>query len=153
MKVDANAYKTHNPSYESHWLSRLRENFTSGSDGEGLETGQMVPRQPFTRQLFFKALKQNLKVKTFVGTSENALRIQIWTALIALLLIQWMKHQSRSGWCLSLMAASLRWNLFVYRDLREWLKDPVSWDVEPPDIEQLFLNIPGIGQQILERRG
>ena len=39
-------------------------------------------------ELFFKALKQNLKVKSFVGTSENALRIQIWTALIALLLPQ-----------------------------------------------------------------
>jgi IS4 transposase len=39
-------------------------------------------------KIFFKALKQNLKVKTFVGTSENALYIQIWTALIAMLLIE-----------------------------------------------------------------
>ena len=57
-------------------MSCLRENFTSSSYGEGLETGQS-PRQSLTRQLFFKALKQNLKVKSFVGTSENALRIQI----------------------------------------------------------------------------
>ena len=99
-------------------------------------------------ELFFKALKQNLKVKTFVGTSENALRIQIWTALIALLLIKWMKHQSKSGWCLSLMAAALRWNLFVYRDLQDWLADPTSWDVDPPPIIQLNLAIPGIGQLI-----
>jgi len=98
-------------------------------------------------ELFFKALKQNLKVKTFVGTSENALRIQIWTALIALLLIKWMKHQSRAGWCLSLMASVLRWNLFVYRDLREWLADPTAWNVDPPPITQLSLSIPGIGQQ------
>ena len=83
-----------------------------------------------------------------MGTSENALRIQIWTALIALLLIKWMKHQSRAGWCLSMMAAALRWNLFVYRDLREWLDDPTSWDVVPPEIAQLNLPIPGIGQQI-----
>ena len=39
-------------------------------------------------ELFFKALEQNLKVKAFVGTSENALYIQIWTALIAMLLIK-----------------------------------------------------------------
>jgi hypothetical protein len=104
-------------------------------------------------ELFFKALKQNLKVKTFVGTSENALRIQIWTALIALLLIKWMKHQSKSGWCLSLMAAALRWNLFVYRDLREWLDDPPAWDVDPPPFEQLCLSIPGIGQHQITKGG
>jgi IS4 transposase len=40
-------------------------------------------------ELFFKALEQNLKVKAFVGTSENALYIQIWTALIAMLLIKY----------------------------------------------------------------
>jgi len=72
---------THNPFAETHWVSCLRENLTSSSYGEGLETDRataQVPRQSLTRQLFFKALKQNLTVKTFVGTSENALRIQIW---------------------------------------------------------------------------
>ena len=114
----------------------------------GATTISAIYKDRWQIELFFKALKQNLKVKTFVGTSENALRIQIWTALIALLLIKWMKHQSRAGWCLSLMAAALRWNLFVYRDLREWLDDPISWDVDPPEIAQLYLPIPGIGQQI-----
>ena len=76
-----------------------------------------------------------------MGTTENALRIQIWTALIALLLIKWMKHQSRSSWCLSLMGAALRWNLFVYRDLRDWLTDPTAWNVDPPPIIQLCLSI------------
>jgi hypothetical protein len=41
-------------------------------------------------EIFFKTLKQNLKVKTFVGTSENALKVQIWTALIAMLLIKYL---------------------------------------------------------------
>ena len=114
----------------------------------GATTISAIYKDRWQIELFFKALKQNLKVKTFVGTSENALRIQIWTALIALLLIKWMKHQSRSGWCLSLMASALRWNLFVYRDLREWLADPFAWNVDPPPIIQLKLAIPGIGQQI-----
>jgi hypothetical protein len=75
-------------------------------------------------ELFFKALKQNLKIKTYVGTSENALRIQIWTALIAMLLLRWLFHLSRAGWSFSGMAAMLRLNLFTYRDLMEWLHKP-----------------------------
>jgi hypothetical protein len=54
-------------------------------------------------EVFFKALKQNLKVKSFVGTSENALRIKIWTALIAILLLKWLHHLSKAK-C-SLLAA------------------------------------------------
>jgi IS4 transposase len=51
-------------------------------------------------ELFFKALKQNLKIKTFVGTSANAVRIQIWTALIATLLLKILQFKSTSGWAL-----------------------------------------------------
>jgi hypothetical protein len=72
-------------------------------------------------ELFFKALKQNLKVKTFVGTSENVLRIQIWAALIAILLLKWMHHLAKAKWSLSNLASMLRMNLFTYRDLTAWL--------------------------------
>ncbi len=87
----------------------------------------------------FKSLKQNLTVKTFVGTSENALRIQIWTALIALLLLKWLHHLSKASWSLSNLASMLRLNLFTYRDLAKWLDDPMQ---TPPLIllpEQLTL--------------
>ena len=70
-------------------------------------------------ELFFKALKQNLRIKTFVGTSENALQIQIWTALIALLVLKYLQLRSRFACSLSNLAALLRQQLFVYRDL--WL--------------------------------
>ena len=119
----------------------------------GATTISAIYKDRWQIELFFKALKQNLKVKTFVGTTENALRIQIWTALVAILLIRWMAYQSRSGWSLSLTAAALRWNLFVYRDLREWLTDPTAWNVEPPPIIQLSLSIPGMGQHPLQGRG
>src|SRR5262249_49431346 len=66
---------------------------------------------------FFKMLKQNLRVKTFVGTSANALLIQIWTALIAMLMLKYLQMKSRFGWSLSNLVALLRMNLFVYRDL------------------------------------
>jgi len=65
-------------------------------------------------ELFFKALKQNLRIKTFVGTTENALYIQIWTALIAILLIKFMRFKAASAWSLSNLVAFLRWNLFTY---------------------------------------
>ena len=83
-------------------------------------------------ELFFKTLKQNLKIKTFVGTSENALLIQIWTALLALLLIRWLHHLSRASWSFSNMAAMLRLNLFTYRDLDAWLHQPHGPPPQPP---------------------
>src|ERR1700676_4854543 len=75
-------------------------------------------------ELFFKALKQNLKVKSFVGTSRNALLIQIWTALIAMLLLKWLHHLSKATWSFSNLASMLRLNLFTYRDLLRWLENP-----------------------------
>jgi hypothetical protein len=80
-------YRTHNPYDESHWVNRLRENLMSGSDGEGLETGRLVPRQSFTRQLFFKWLKQHLKIKSFWGVTTNAVKTQIYCAIIAYCLV------------------------------------------------------------------
>jgi hypothetical protein len=75
-------------------------------------------------ELFFKALKQNLKIKTFVGTSANALKVQVWTALIAILLLKYLQLRSRFGWSLSNLVALLRMNLFTHRDLWTWLDHP-----------------------------
>jgi Transposase DDE domain/Domain of unknown function (DUF4372) len=75
-------------------------------------------------ELFFKALKQSLKVKTFVGTSENAVQTQIWTALLAMLLVKYLQLKSTFAWSLSNLVALLRQQLFVYRDLMGWLNDP-----------------------------
>jgi hypothetical protein len=63
-------------------------------------------------------------VKTFVGTSENAVQTQIWTALIAMLLVKYLQLRSTFGWSLSNLVALLRQQLFVYRDLTSWLNDP-----------------------------
>src|SRR5205823_7993543 len=73
---------------------------------------------------FFKSLKQLLRVKTFIGTSPNALKTQIWTALIAMLLLKYLQLRSTFGWSLSNLCALLRQQLFVYRDLFPWLDDP-----------------------------
>ena len=93
-------------------------------------------------ELFFKALKQNLRVKTFVGTSENALQTQIWTALIAMLLIKYLQLRSRFGWSLSNLVALLRQQLFVYRDLWSWIDSPFQAPpLLAPGFEQLRLGL------------
>ncbi|MFQ5741522.1 MAG: IS4 family transposase [Acidobacteriota bacterium] len=97
-----------------------------------------IYRQRWQIELFFKALKQNLRIKTFVGTSPNALQIQLWTALIALLLLKYLQLRARFSWSLSNLAALLRQQLFVYRDLFAWIDHPFQ---PPPPLaaEQLAL--------------
>ena len=110
----------------------------------GATTIAAIYKERWQIEIFFKALKQNLKVKSFVGTSKNALFIQIWTALIALLLLKWLHYLSRASWSLSNLASMLRLNLFTYRDLVKWLHDPFQTPPMEPRPEQLLL--PGFGQ-------
>jgi hypothetical protein len=91
-------------------------------------------------ELFFKLLKQQLKIKTFVGTSANAVRIQIWTALIAVLIIRYLQFRSSFGWAVSNLVALLRWNLFSYRDLWKWLNRPFDTPPEPAAQLELVLD-------------
>lgn len=114
----------------------------------GATTIADVYKERWQIELFFKALKQNLKIKSFVGTSENALRIQIWTALIAMLLLKWLHHLSRAAWSLSNLATMLRLSLFTYRDLHEWLHDPFRTPPVTPLPQQLELPIANIGQPV-----
>lgn len=97
-----------------------------------------IYRQRWQIELFFKAIKQNLRIKTFVGTSENALHIQIWTALIAILMLRFLQLSSRWGWSLSNLLAMIRLNLFTYRELHTWLDDPFT----PPDVGPTNLQLP-----------
>ena len=91
-----------------------------------------IYRDRWEIELFFKALKQQLKIKTFVGTTENALKLQIWTALISLLLLKYLQFTSRCGWPLCRLVAMLRLNLFTYRNLGEFLNDPFQAPPEAP---------------------
>jgi IS4 transposase len=90
-------------------------------------------------ELFFKALKQNLKIKTFVGTSPNAVRIQIWTALIAILVLKYLQMRSRLAWSLSNLLALLRLNLFVHRDLWAWVDEPFAPPPQPTPALQITM--------------
>lgn len=99
-----------------------------------------IYRERWKIEVFFRTLKQNLRVKTFVGTSANALKIQIWTALIAMLLLKYLQMRAALGWSLSMVVALLRQQLFVYRDLWRWLSDPLQPPEDlPPEAVQLPL--------------
>jgi hypothetical protein len=112
----------------------------------GATTLSAIYKDRWQIEIFFKTLKQNLKVKTFVGTSENALYIQIWTALITILLIKFLQFKSKFNWSLSNLVAFLRWNLFSYRNLWDWIDSP--FDVLPiiPRSVQYPLPFAGVGQ-------
>ena len=100
------------------------------------DTVSEIYKERWQIELFFKALKQNLRVKTFVGTSSNALHIQIWTALIAMLLLKYLQMRSRVHWALSNLVALLRWNLFTYRDLWAWIDKPFETPPNQPSSMQ-----------------
>ena len=80
-------------------------------------------------EIFFREIKQLLHIKSFIGTSENAVMIQIWTALITILILKYLKAISKYGWRLSNLVAFIRLNLFVKIDLQQWLDKPFD---EPP---------------------
>ena len=122
MKVYTMTYRTHNHYEESHGVSRLRENFTSGSDGEGLETGLLVPRQSFTRQLLFKKMKQNFQLHYFYGENENAIRTQVLCTLIAQLLLTVIQKIAQTKKAFSVVAALVRIHLISMLDVSELLR-------------------------------
>lgn len=127
-----------------YWDAEQGREFVFLTNHFGLAPSQVaaIYKQRWQVELFFKALKQNLRVKTFVGTSANALKIQIWTALIAILLIKFLQLRSRLGWSLSRLVALLRQQLFVYRDLWRWIDYPFEGPPQPvvDRIEQLAIS-------------
>lgn len=117
----------------------------------GATTIAAIYKDRWQIELFFKALKQNLKVKTFVVTTENALHTQIWTALIAMLLIKLLQFKSKFDWSLSNLVAFLRWNLFTYRNLWEWIDNPFETMPIAPKSVQYPLPFVGLGQHVYKK--
>ena len=113
--------------------------FLTNHYGLGASTIAAIYKDRWQIELFFKALKQNLKIKTFVGTSANAVKIQIWTALIAMLLVRYLQRSSRFGWSLANLVALLRMNLFTHRDLMAWLDHPFTTPPHQQDHPQTML--------------
>jgi IS4 transposase len=113
--------------------------FITNNHDLGASTIAAIYKDRWQIETFFRTLKQNLKIKTFVGTSPNAVKIQVWTALIAMLILRFLQLFSRFKWSLSNLVALLRMNLFTHRDLWAWLNEPFETPPVPYEMEQLPL--------------
>jgi len=83
-------------------------------------------------EIFFRDIKQLLHIKSFIGTSQNAVMIQIWTALITILLLKALKAMAKFSWHLSNLIAFIRLNLFVKINLQQWIDKPFEESNDPP---------------------
>jgi hypothetical protein len=116
VKVAVIPDRTHNPFGEAHWVSCLRENLTSSSYGEGLETGRastQTPRQSFTRQPLFHNLKRWWGVANLWQQSRKALEL-------------WMQIRS-TAWTLAQLLALVAEDSFPIQDVAPWrAKQPLT---------------------------
>lgn len=92
-------------------------------------------------EIFFKAIKQTLKIKTFIGTSPNAVLIQVWTAMIAILILKYLRAKATHDWSLSNMVSTLRIHMFSKLDLWNWIDKPFVSIHDPPPQPTLFEQI------------
>ncbi len=116
-----------------HRLRRIRSYDPETGNTIVLLTNQMtwsaktiaaIYKERWQIELFFKAIKQQLQIKSFVGTSRNALLSQVWVAMTAYLLLSYLKFKSKFGWSLYTLMAILPTNLFARRSLGDWLNEP-----------------------------
>lgn len=84
-------------------------------------------------EIFFRDIKQLLHIKSFIGTSQNAVMIQIWSALITILIRKYLKALAKYNWHLSNLVAFLRINLFMKIELQKWLNGPFLKKEKPPN--------------------
>jgi hypothetical protein len=90
-------------------------------------------------ELFFKAIKQNLKIKSFVGTSKNAILTQVWIALIAYLLVCFAKHHALQGWTVQRMLRIIKVNIFEQKTLKQIFLPDKVWIKQEEHQMRLFL--------------
>ena len=87
---------------------------------------------------FFKTIKQNLRIKSFLGTNKNAVMSQIWCAMIALLLLRHLKQNAKYPWHMSNLVSLIRLAMFSTINLVEWLNNPLR--LEPKDEDNVAID-------------
>lgn len=112
----------------------------------GANTVAGICKDRWQIELFFKTLKQNLEIRTFVGASAKAVMTRIWTALLSKQLLRYLQLSSRHGRSLASLVALLRMNLSTHRDLMTWLDGPFAAPPAPQDVPGSFWPSPAPGQ-------
>ena len=114
-------------------------NFLTSAMDLAASTVTQVYKDRWQIELFFKWVKQNLRIKSFLGTSRNAVLSQLWVALTTYLLLAYLKFLGRTGWSMSELLRLLQLNLFERRSLGTLLRPPDR--TIDPDSAQLALGI------------
>ncbi len=129
--------------YTSKETGKKFEFITNDLDSDAITIADLYKKR-WKIELLFKRLKQNMPLRYFLGDNKNAVRIQIWCALIADLLVQVVKRQIKRKWAFSNIVSLIRLHLFNYLDLFAFLENPESAVIKtrPPD-SQLKLNLSG----------
>lgn len=83
---------------------------------------------------FSKLIKQHLRIKSFVGTTKNAVLWQIWTAMLAILILMYLKARANSGWHMSNLIATIRIHPMSHLDLWDWLQQYIEGGLSPPNL-------------------
>ena len=108
--------------------------FVTNADHLDAKTIADLYKERWQIELFFKWIKQNLRIKTFLGTSRNAVLTQVWIALIVYLLLAFLKYRAKLGLSMQQMLRLLQLNLFERRNLLELFKPPDTQPVVSPQI-------------------
>lgn len=134
------------------WNEEKEENiyFLTNNFHLSAKTIAAIYKDRWEIELFFKTIKQNLRIKTFVGTTPNALQVQIWTALISILILKFLQFRSHANWSMSNLVALLRMNLMICENLWDWLERKWMTWTSPPENPQLMLCL---GQHFSVKRG
>jgi putative transposase len=93
-----------------------------------------IYKQRWQVELFFKWIKQNLKIKAFIGNTDNAVMTQVFVALCVYLILAYLKFQARIGHSLQQMSRLIHLNLFARRDLIELFKPPPDLIYRSPQL-------------------
>lgn len=97
-----------------------------------------IYKQRWQVELFFKWVKQQLKIKSFLGTSENAVKTQIYIALCAYLLLQWLKHLAKTGLSMLQITRLIQINIFAKRPLYDLIADKLKPSIPPVNIQLIL---------------
>jgi len=104
----------------------------------GFYASKNYPKARWDVEVFFKHIKQLFRVKTFVGTSANAVKIQMWCSMISILILKHLKNKAKFNWHLSNLVTFLRINLFTKIDLWQWIHNPLLVKTKSPPANTLF---------------
>ena len=119
------------------------EFITNDFDSDPLVIAQLYQKR-WSIELLFKRLKQNMPLHYFLGDNQNAIRIQIWCALIADFVLQIVRKQVKRKWAFSTIVSVIRLHLFNYLNLYSFLENPERCIIQTiPNQQQLNLNLSG----------